>query len=571
MKKIYFIFFCTIVTFFFNQELFAKNSKIKYSRENTSNYFSGVVSAKNNNIYEAYKYLEKTQFLKNSHNSFNTQFIRTLILLNKFEEAFSFSKEVWVKEKYIFEIDLLLGLNYLIKKDYIKSEKHFKRLSKTPEYNYNTVIKNFLGKSLLVWNKVSQNNKKDSVKLLNEIPDRYENFKLIQSSFLQCYFDTNEVLKTYKLLIDKQDKDFSRYNFFLANYLLHKNKNLEAKQIIAEGRKSYSSNLLIKQAQNFILNNNSKKIKNIFNCRSSKDNIAEIFYIIANLYSTEKNFELSNFYLNISFFLNKKFKPNYTLLAENLFNQKKNKESKKIYESIKSIGNIYSWHSSMNIAIISSYTADKEKSAGILEKEFNLITSPDYENYYELANFFKDYGFYEKSVKYYSLALENINKNHFLVPKILDRRGTSYEKLNKWSKAEKDLKNSLQILPNQPYVLNYLAYSWIDKGINIKQSLEMLNKANNLKKNDGYITDSLGWAYYLNKNYISAEIFLRAAVELMPFDPTINDHYADVLWMVNKDIQARYFWKHVFDLNTTNQELKEKIKKKLIFGLNNKL
>ena len=130
---------------------------------------------------------------------------------------------------------------------------------------------------------------------------------------------------------------------------------------------------------------------------------------------------------------------------------------------------------------------------------------------------------------------------------------------------------SLKIIPDQPHVLNYLAYSWVDKGINLDKGLEMLKKANSLKQNDGYITDSLGWAYYAKKNYIQAEKYLQEAVELLPSDPIINDHYADVLWMLNKNIQARYFWDYVLNLEETEQELKDKINKKLLFGINKKL
>ena len=95
----------------------------------------------------------------------------------------------------------------------------------------------------------------------------------------------------------------------------------------------------------------------------------------------------------------------------------------------------------------------------------------------------------------------------------------------------------------------------------------MLKRANELKKNDGYIIDSLGWAYYKGKNYIEAEKFLQQAVEIMPLDPIINDHYADTLWMLKKDIQARYVWQHVLSLENVEQELKDNVNKKLIFGI----
>ena len=92
------------------------------------------------------------------------------------------------------------------------------------------------------------------------------------------------------------------------------------------------------------------------------------------------------------------------------------------------------------------------------------------------ANFYKDQEYYSESIKYYSLALKKIEKDHFLVPKILDRRGTSFERLGDWENAEKDLLESLKIKPNDAHVMNYLAYSWIDKGINLDEGLEIFSE-----------------------------------------------------------------------------------------------
>ena len=568
IKKIYSILF--LVTILVSgTETFSKGSKIEYSEDNISNYFSGIISANQDYTRAAFKYLNKVQSLKNSHSNFNVQFIHTLILLEKFEQAFAFSKSIWRADELFFEADLLLGLESFINKDYLNAEKYFKRLNKISRYNL--LFEDFLGNFLLAWSKAAENNKKDSLKFLDKIPERYSNLKQIQNSFLQCYFDTSETQATFEHLIDNEDFTFSRYNFFLANYLLFKNKNIEAKKIISLSRKTYNSNLLIEQAENFILTENNKKIKNFFNCRNPRDSIAEIFYIIANLYSTQKEYKLSNFYLKISLFLNNKFTPNKTLLAENFFYQKKYELSKKIYNSLKSIGPIYSWYASKSIAIILSDTEGKEYSASNLENEFNLLSNPNFEHYYELANFYKDNEYYKESIKYYSLALKNIRQDHFLIPKILDRRGTSYERLGDWEKAEKDLTESLRILPDQAHVLNYLAYSWIEKKINTGKALKMLKRATKLRKNDGYIIDSLGWAYYANKNYVDAEKFLQRAVELMPLDPIINDHYADALWMLSKSIQARYFWKYVLSLDNAEERLKDNVGKKLIFGINKKL
>ena len=568
IKKIYIIlFFLTI--FLIQLEAFARDSKAPYTRENISNYFLGIVSANNNFNKEALRYLKKVESLKNRHSKFNVEFVRTLVLLGKFDEAFNFSKSVWDENELFFEADLLLGLDSFKKKDYKNSEKYFERLNKISRYN--VFFDELIGNVLISWSQASQGNRKESFKVLEKIPKPYRHFIKTQNSFLKCYFDISDTENSFEEIIQDKNYNFSRYNFFLANYYLFKNKNVEAKKIIKNAREKHNSNLLIKETENLLLKDKNKKIKSFFNCKNPDDVLAEFFYVLANLYSSERNYQLSNFYLKISLFLNKKFLTNNALLAENFYYQKKYQLSKKTYKSLKSIGPIYSWYASKSIATILLNEKGKKYSVNSLKKEFNSLSNPNFEHYYELANFYKDNEYYEKSIKYYSLTLKEIKKDHFLVPKILDRRGTSFERLGDWENAEKDLIESLKILPDQAHVLNYLAYSWIDKGINLNEGLEMLKKANQIKKEDGYIIDSLGWAYYAKKNYIEAERFLQRAVELLPFDPIINDHYADTLWMLNKNIQARYIWGNILKLDRVEQKLRDTISKKLIFGITKKL
>ena len=566
-KKNYIVLLLIILLFV--SKVFAKDTNIHYSREDISNYFLGSISVNKDHNEEAFKHLKKVQTLKNRHQEYNIKFLRTLILLEKFEHALTFSKSVWDKDVLFFEGDLLLGLDYFIKKDYPNAEKHFERLNNISQYNL--FFEDFIGNILLTWSKASQGNKEDSLKFIKKIQNQYIYLTKIQNAFLQCFFDDNTTEKTFKELIQDNNYNFSRYNFFLANYFLSKKKNDKAKIIIKNSRKENRTNLLLKQSENFLLNNKNYRIKNFFDCQNPRDSISEFFYIIANLYSNEKDYQSSNFYLKISLFLNDKFLPNKSLLAENYQYQKKNIDAKKTYESLKSIGSIYSWYASKSIAAILLQEKGKKHSVKSLEKEFNSLSNLNFEHYYELANFYKDNEYYGKSIKYYSLALEEINEDHFLVPKILDKRGTSFERLNDWQSAEIDLVKSLEILPDQPHVMNYLAYTWVEKGINLDKGLKILKRAVELTENDGYIIDSLGWAYYAKKNYIEAEQFLQRAVELLPLDPIINDHYADTLWMLNKNIQARYFWNHILKLDNTEQKLKDTINKKLIFGVNKKL
>ena len=171
------------------------------------------------------------------------------------------------------------------------------------------------------------------------------------------------------------------------------------------------------------------------------------------------------------------------------------------------------------------------------------------------------------SINQYSLILDSIDVSHELYSKTTDGRGIAYERSGQWQNAEKDFLSSLDKEPNQPYVINYLAYSWVEKGVKIEESLKMLRKANQLKKNDGYIIDSLGWALHKLKRYKEAKKYLQQAVTLMPSDPIVNDHYGDSLWMNGNKLQARYYWNYVLKLEETEEKLKETIKNKLINGI----
>ena len=357
-KKISLISVAIITFFLFITEILAKDTKFIYSQENISNYFSGVVSLDQNLNSTSFNYLKKVQSISNTHQNFNVKFIRLLVILEKFDQAFAFSKSVWNKNEFFFEADLLLGLNAYIKGDYKNAEKYFLRLNNISKYNI--LFDDFFGNLLISWVKASQNNKEESFEFLDRIPERFENFKKIQNSFLQCYFNEPKTENAFKEVILNKDYSFSRYNFFLANYHLHKNQNKEAKILINKSKKLDESNLLIKQTEIFISSGDIKKVKNLFDCQNPLDPIAEIFYVIANLYSTQENYRLSNFYLKISLFLNEKFTPNNILLAENFYKQKKYKNSKKIYNSLKNIGSIYSWYGARSVAIILSNTENKE-------------------------------------------------------------------------------------------------------------------------------------------------------------------------------------------------------------------
>jgi len=560
------IFVCIIIFFSFhlNYSAHSANQKILYSRKSISNYFSGIISSNNNNNKLALKYFNNLNHLKDDHDQFNRKLVFTLVQTQKIPELFSYLKKLRKENLNFFNAKLLLGISYLLEKDYMKSSSYFNSIIQTRKFSN---FEKLIAQSLLSYVKVFENRSHEYETELNVILKNYKNLALINNAFINCYLDNKNVDENFLRIINPDTLNFTRYNFFYINFLLSKNRNNEALQILEKNNDIFNTNLLLDQTKLWLKKGKVNKVKDIFDCRNPNHLISEFFYLMANLHSGEENYALSNFYLNLSLYLNPDFMFNNALLAENYFYLNDYQNSKKIYLKFNSKNQIYSWHAKKRLVWIKSKIENDESAINFLNKSFKKLENPTVKNYYDLANLFKDFKKYEDSIKHYTKVLNEISNDNPLYSKILYKRGVSYERLKLWKKSENDLIQSLNLVPEEPYVLNYLAYSWLERNINLEKSIEMLKIAFNKKKEDPYIIDSLGWGMYLTGRYEEAEKLLQRAVQLMPLDPIVNDHYADILWKLNKNLQAIYFWNYVLNLETTENEMKDKIKTKLILGV----
>ena len=173
---------------------------------------------------------------------------------------------------------------------------------------------------------------------------------------------------------------------------------------------------------------------------------------------------------------------------------------------------------------------------------------------------------FAEAAEIYSKAIEIVEKPDKSQWWLFYNRGICYERTKQWPKAEADFQKALELSPNEPSVLNYLGYSWIDMGINLDKGLDLVKKAVEQNPDDGYIVDSLGWAYYRLGRYEDAVKELEKAVNLKPMDPVINDHLGDAYWRVDRKLEAVFQWSHARDDKPEPEDLL-KIEKKLREGL----
>ncbi len=554
LKIIFSIFFI-----FFPIEAKTKNIYSKdFNSKELSNYFSGVISHNNQKNEQSLKYFKSSKQLLNKHDEYFKRLIFSLVLNQNVDRAIQEIKFLKnKKQSEFFEAQLILLIDSINKKNFDQTKIYLNRLAKyTEEGTFEKVIYETLRDYEYTFKEKKWSNFKSN----------FGNLIAINNAFKSCYLNNPKTLDYFDKLKSSDAADYSRYLFFYVNYLVHKKRFDLVKEISFE-IDELSSNLIILQTKSWIDKSSFNKIKEIFSCNNENDLLAEFFYLVSNLYSSQDEYEQSNFYLNISYFLNKKFKINLSLMADNYYLNENYDQSLKVLELFNSKDDLYYWFKIKQEAKIITEKKNKEEALRYIEKNFENIKNPSTKVLFDLATIYKNSKKYEKAIELYTSIMNLMDRDTLNYADLLYRRGGSFERIGKYEESDKDLLDALKIIPNNSYVLNYLAYSWLERDQNINKAIIMLEKAYKENENDPYIIDSVGWGYFLIGKYNDAEKYMRRALELMPNDPIVNDHYGDILWKLNRKIQAQYFWNNVLKMEDAEKEMMDKIKIKLINGL----
>lgn len=175
---------------------------------------------------------------------------------------------------------------------------------------------------------------------------------------------------------------------------------------------------------------------------------------------------------------------------------------------------------------------------------------------------------FEQAADIYTLGIDTLNgdprSEHWT---LFYQRGITFERTERWTQAEADFLTALDLSPQQPDVMNYLAYTWVDRGEHLERSIDMLEQAVEMRPDAGYIVDSLGWVYFRLGRFDDAVEQLERAVILDPSQGVIHDHLGDAYWMVGRRLEARFQWSHARDFDDTDEVDDETIVRKLQRGL----
>ena len=315
-----------------------------------------------------------------------------------------------------------------------------------------------------------------------------------------------------------------------------------------------SSELLIFETKKNKFNPSRPLVTNI------REGIAETFLNTSEILYNEGLVTQALIYSQIAFFLNRDL-DNAKLILGNIFKANQNYDRAiKYYKSIKDDSYL---SIKSKIAIAKCLSEMQKSHEAISSLEYSGDQYKDNYNYLKtIAEIYYDIKDFKNSTQYYEKIFSKIPKMEERHWPLLYASGIALERDNRWEQAEEKFKQALAFSPDQPLILNYLAYSWIDQGRKLDLAMTMIKKALEGRPNDGYIVDSLGWAYYQVGEYHSAVENLEKAVELVSGDAIIIDHLGDALFYSGRKIEAKFQWKRALEFDPQED---------LILQLNNKI
>ena len=297
---------------------------------------------------------------------------------------------------------------------------------------------------------------------------------------------------------------------------------------------------------------------------SAQDGAAEGLFSIAVSLSDATSADIAILYLRFALYLQPDFDLAKIVLADRFETLKKYDDAIAVYRTIPASSPYYA-AAVVQVAIDEGRLNRNDQAIadlkGITDKNPNDVAAwTSLADSYRAAN--KD----AEAIDAYSKAIALLNPPDKDDWQLYFARAVSEENLKQYPQAEADLQMALKISPQQPQVMNYLGYTWVDQNRKLPEALALLEKARALSPYDGYIVDSVGWAYFRMARYKDAATALQAAVLLVPGDPTINEHLGDAYWMAGRKLDARFQWNHALAFNT-DPNVKPEIEKKLAGGM----
>jgi tetratricopeptide (TPR) repeat protein len=471
------------------------------------------------------------------------------------DEAVKFAERVAQADKNDRVARLVLGVNALKRKQYASAKRDLAQSIRGP-------ITDLTASLLSAWSTFAANDSKGAIAAIDHLagPDWYAIFKDLHAGLIYDLAGNQKEAGKRLERAHKLDSTALRVVQAYGSWLSRNRSPKEALAVFEAFDKALPRHPLVMESMEK-LKAGEKLPALVTNAQAGA---AEALYGLGASLGRRGGEDLGLVYLQLSLFLSPSHPLALLSLADLYESLKKPELAIKIYERVPPGSPLH-----RNAAIQMAANLDSLERADDAQKHLEALIKQnpdDLEAIMALGNVLRGHKKFAECANVYAKGIATISKPEKANWIVFYFRGICYERSKQWAKAETDLKKALELFPDQPHVLNYLGYSWIDQGVKLDEGMEMIKKAVQQRPDDGYIVDSLGWAYYRLGNYEEATKQLERAIELKPEDPTINDHLGDAYWRVGRVLEAKFQWAHARDLKPDAEELPN-IEEKLKSGL----
>ncbi|WP_019224315.1 tetratricopeptide repeat protein [Bartonella rattimassiliensis] len=526
----------------------------------TGAYLAGRVANHENQIDLAINYFKQALVYQPDNIETQKELLEAMLSVGDFKEAVQQAKKL--KEQNIITpfVSLTLAVESLIKKDY-KNAKIFLQLKELPTSN------NPIPELISAWITFGSGQKSQAIADLKKLkgPVWYDLFISYHLALMSDFLERPQDAKEYfiKALSNKNGtliapNTYERIITAYASLQLRHNMRNQALQTIQHGEQMLPGREVFRNFREKIESNAFlEKI-----VKTPQQGAAEVLYNFGTALNHKNSGRIARIFQQLSFALYPQNDATLFQLAQISAKLNDSHQAIKLYRALSPKSPYYK-DGQLHLAFLLSNNNNYKEAIKLLTL-LNKTFPNDRNILITLVAFYMQDNKFLESTKTLNHAIAQIKNFQQDDWKLFYQRGIAFERLKQWSKAETDLRKSLEFFPNQPQVLNYLAYSLVERGEKLEESLHMLQKASTLQSHNSHILDSLGWAYYKLKEYNKAVQILENAVRLQPEDPTLNDHLGDAYWKVGRKREAIFQWNHAIDGKPENSQ---QIQKKLKFGL----
>jgi tetratricopeptide (TPR) repeat protein len=519
------------------------------------NYLAGRHAQATRDMQAALTYLNAALFAMPDAPDLRRRTFILQVIEGNIKAALPLAKELLAENPKAPIAGLVLGVDALMRSD-------LKAIKKRMEQGAERGLNSFTGPLLTAWGLADAKDKKGALAALAPLAanEATKGLHEVHRAFLLDFFDDPEAGVAYDSVVKGNLGGSFRIVQHMGEYYERHGQPDKSRAIYDKLREDLPGTTLLEGVDARL--KAGKKPKKLL--RSARDGAAEALFSIANSLRRQQARETALVLVRLALHLRPDFAMALILTADILEDDHRPAEANAIYAKVDPAS---PFRLPADLSRARNLDTLKETDAAIaIYNEIAKRRPTDAEPATQLGNLYRRHERWPEAIAAYSDAFKRIGTLEQRHWRLLYARGIAYERAKRWADAELDFIKALEFEPEQPFVLNYLGYSWIDQGLNLDRAQDMIRRAVKLRPKDGFIVDSLGWGYYRVGKYAEAVTELERAVEIRPQDPVINDHLGDAYWRVGRKLEARFQWHRALSLNP-DKEVEARVREKLEKGL----